>query len=77
MNVNARRVAKLERGRPPVGCPRCDGKCIGVIFRQPAPGDFEVGPDGRDPPIPPACPRCGRRIPKTYVLENRAMWDAI
>ncbi len=77
MSVNARRIAKLERGQPSGGCDRCEGKCIGVIFRQPAPGDFEVGPDGREPPIPTTCPRCGRRIPKTYVLEDRAMWEAI
>lgn len=77
MSTMERRVAKLERGQPPGGCERCEGKCIGVVFTAPSPGDYEVGPDGRPAPLPHTCPCCGRRMPKTYVLRDRAMWDAI
>ncbi len=77
MSAIARRLAKLERSRPSALCGVCDGAFIGVIFNEPAPGDYEVGPDGRKPPFPPECPRCGRAVPKTYVLQNRAVWDAI
>jgi hypothetical protein len=77
VNVLARKVARLERGLAPSACATCEGYFVGVTFRQPAPGDYEPGPDGRKPPLPPDCPRCGRRIPKTYVLPDRATWDAI
>ena len=73
----AARVAKLERSQPPSGCVRCEGKCIGVEFTAPSPGDYEEGQDGRPAPLPQACPRCGRALPKLYVLQDRATWDAI
>jgi hypothetical protein len=77
VNVLGRRVARLERGRSPSACLRCEGKCIGVHFLEATPQDYDDGPDGTPGPFPVLCPACGRRIPKTYVLEHRHSWRAV
>lgn len=77
MSTLARRLAKLEGTRPPGACRVCAGKMLGVKFSTTTPGDYETGPNGEKPPMPLACPACGRVMPKHYHLPSRAMWDRI
>lgn len=93
MRAMLRRVTKLEEGMPEPACAACGGdvrfggKSIGVVFERPGVGDYEprsIGhgqppptPPPPPPPPPPQCPGCGRRMPKVYVMESRASWDAM
>lgn len=70
-----KRVAKLEGVRRPAGCGRCAGVNSGVVFNPGGPEAYGPYPDGTPGPLPPVCPECGRRMPKVYIVGDRARWN--
>lgn len=77
MRTVARRVAKLEAASRPAGCRTCAGQTIGVMFRAEGPESYAASPDGSPGPLHPNCPACKRRMPKLYIMADRAMWDGV